>query len=101
MVKFGNAYNIELSPAIKLSKKFANNLSAYLTGRYVFNFSGQRKVTANDVKLPKIKLKDYAEYGIGIEKSYLKKEARFFLELIRRDGGRQGWNALAGISWNF
>lgn len=101
VVRFGNAYNIELSPGMKFNKSFENNLSLYLTGRYVFNFSGQRKVTANDEKLPKIKLKNYAELGIGVEKLSLKKDAKFFMELSRREGGREGWNTLAGITWNF
>lgn len=101
VVKFGNTYNIELSPGIKMSKKFENNLSLYLTGCNVFNFNGRRNVTANKIKLPKIKLKNYAEFGAGVEKFYLKKNAKFFVEIVRREGGREGWNALAGITWNF
>lgn len=33
--------------------------------------------------------------------NWLLKGINSFLELSRREGGREGWNALAGLKWEF
>lgn len=100
-VKFNDISNIELAPGVKLAKKFEEGLSLYAKGRYVFVFNEHQDAKANDVRLPDIELKNYAEFGIGIEKDWIEKDLNLFLEVSRREGGREGWNSLAGAKWLF
>lgn len=100
-VKFHNMSNFELAPGIKLSKKFQKGLDVYLKARYVFNFNDGQEATANGITLPDIELKNYVEVGLGFEKEWADNGIRSFVEVSRREGGRDGWNGLAGIKWDF
>lgn len=100
-VKFHNMSNFELAPGVKLSKKFQEDLEVYLKARYVFNFNDGQDATANGIVLPDVELKNYVEVGLGFEKEWLEDGIRSFLEISRREGGREGWNGLAGLKWDF
>lgn len=100
-VKFDDMANFELAPGLKLSKKFAEGLEMYLKGRYDFVFNEDQHATANDVLLPELELKNYAEFGVGFEKNMQERNLSYFAEFTRREGGREGWNGLAGLKWIF
>lgn len=100
-VKFHDMSNFELAPGLKLTKKFADGMAVYLKGRYVLNFNEHQDAKANDVILPDAELKNYAEFGVGMEKNWIEKDVNLFFEITRREGGREGWNGLAGIKWAF
>lgn len=100
-VKFSDMSNIEVAPGLKLSKKFEEGLEVYAKGRYVFNFNENQKAKANGILLPDIELKNYAEFGLGVQKDWIEKNLNVFLEISRREGGREGWNSLAGAKWLF
>lgn len=98
-VKFKGMSNYELAPGIKLSKAFEDELEIYVKGRYVFNFNEGQDSRANGILLPDMELKNYAEVGVGFSKNWLGKDLKLFMEVSRREGGRDGWNGLAGINW--
>lgn len=50
---------------------------------------GGNTITANDIELPDIGIKPYIEYGVGTSKEY--EGFSFFVEGLRRNGGREGW----------
>ncbi len=98
-VKFGSMNVMEAAPELKISRNFGNGVRGYVSSRYVWTFTEGSKVKANNFKLEEAELKDYAEYGIGIEK--MSAESAGYLEITRRDGGREGWNAVAGFKKSF
>lgn len=100
-VKFGGMHNYELAPGLKLSKKFATGTGIYAKGRYVFNFNEGQKAMANDIRIPAVELKNYAEFGLGAEQDWPDNGGRVFMEITRREGGREGWNGLVGAKWAF
>lgn len=100
-VKFDDMSNYELAPGLKLSKKFGKGLELYAKGRYVFVFNDGQNAKADDVYLPDVELKNYAEFGVGAEKNWSEDGVNSFFEITRREGGREGWNGLAGVKLAF
>ena len=91
---------IEAAPGLKLAQSFDNGLKGYISGRYVWTFTQDQDMTVSNFNLPDIELKDYAEYGIGLEKSWADRAAGF-VEIKRRDGGQNGWNFNLGYKHSF
>ncbi len=100
-VKFGNFHNFELAPELKIKKSFDEGYKGYALTRYVKTFNHGQDSTANNIELPDVELEDYFEYGIGVEKENDEGNAFGFVELKRREGGREGWYAQVGIKYNF
>ena len=98
-VAFDGLSMYELAPGLKIEKAFNDELQVYAKGRYVHTGTGLQHVTANGVHLPDMEIEPYAEYGLGFESS--NGDASLFAEVMRRDGGRTGWNGLAGLKINF
>jgi len=98
-VEFGNMGVIEAAPGLKLAKEFKDGMKGYISGRYVWNFTEGAHVVANQFDLPDVELENYAEYGIGFEKTW--QASSGFIEVKRRDGGRSGWNFTAGFKTGF
>lgn len=98
-VAFDGLSMYELAPGLKIEKAFNDELQVYAKGRYVYTGTGLQHVTANGVHLPDMEIEPYAEYGLGFESS--NGDASLFAEVMRRDGGRTGWNGLAGLKINF
>ena len=98
-VAFDGLSMYELAPGMKIEKAFNDELQVYAKGRYVYTGTGLQHVTANGVHLPDMEIEPYVEYGLGFESS--NGDASLFAEVMRRDGGRTGWNGLAGLKINF
>ena len=98
-VAFDGLSMYELAPGLKIEKAFNDELQVYAKGRYVYTGTRLQHVTANGVHLPDMEIEPYAEYGLGFESS--NGDASLFAEVMRRDGGRTGWNGLAGLKINF
>lgn len=100
-VKFGNMGLLEAVPELKVAKDFGENFSAYIKARYVMTWTTGNRAKANGYVLPDVELQDYAEYGIGMEKKTSDNSKSGFLEILRRDGGKEGWHILGGIKIHF
>ena len=95
-VDFGHTSVIETAPELKVSYEFEDGFKGYASGRYVWLFNQNQHMKAAGFELPDVELEDYAEYGIGLEKSWGDRAAGF-VEVKRRDGGREGWNFNLGF----
>ena len=98
-VEFGTMSVIQTAPGLTLYKDFGNGLKAWVGGRYMWTFAEGEHVRADDFNLPDVDLEDYVEYGIGLQKSG--DDFSGFAEIKRRDGGREGWNFIAGCKFMF
>ena len=96
----------EVTPEVKLTKDFGTGLEGYAKVAYTWNFYQGGKVTADDVLLPKMSVKPYVEYGVGLEKDWSEeewnpKDITSYAEINRHDGGRTGWDINAGLKFQF
>ncbi len=96
----------EVTPEVKLVKDFDAGLEGYAKVAYTWNFYQGGKVTADDVLLPKMSVKPYVEYGVGLEKDWSEeewnpKDITSYAEINRHDGGRTGWDINAGLKFQF
>jgi outer membrane autotransporter protein len=97
-------HSFEVSPGLRIDKHFKNGWSAGVGVRYAFvtkhdgdttaQYSGDRLHV-----LPSISNKNYAEYGVGVQKQ--EKNLGFGFILNRSDGGRRGWSGMARVSYSF
>ena len=60
-----------------------------------------RKWRLKHTILKDVELKNYAEFGLGAEKIWFEDGVNSFFEITRREGGREGWNGLAGVKLAF
>ena len=88
-ISIDSLHNFEVSPALRAITRLGNGWYGTLSGRYVLNFDAGGDAEIAGAKIPELELKDYAEYGLGIEKNM----ERFGIGVSvgRRDGGRTGW----------
>lgn len=100
-VDFRDIHNFELAPGLKVIKDFGKDLRGYARGRYVWIFNEGQSAKANGIHLPDVEMKDYVEYGLGLEKIWKGRDLSGFIEINRRDGGREGWSEIVGVKWNF
>ena len=96
----------EVTPEVKLAKDFGTGLEGYAKVAYTWNFYQGGKVTADNVLLPKMSVKPYVEYGVGLEKDWSEeewnpKDITSYAEINRHDGGRTGWDINAGLKFQF
>lgn len=64
----------------------------------VWNLLDKSKVTANDIRLPKMSIKPYVQYGVGIQKRF-KDSFLAFGQAMIHNGGRNGISLTAGLRW--
>lgn len=99
-IKSDNLHVFEFAPGIRVDKSFCNGWNGFVQAKYAFVKDKGGDVTVDAVSLPNISTKDYAEYGLGIEKE-LSDNWNVSASLNRRDGGRQGWNGSIEFKYNF
>lgn len=105
-VKSDMLHVVEIAPGFKLIKEYDHGFKAYATVTAVWNVIIDGEVRANNVVLPDLSVKPYIEYGFGFEKDWSQEEwnpvdLTTFAQIVRRDGGREGWAGTAGIKWSF
>lgn len=105
-VKSDMLHVVEIAPGFKLIKEYDHGFKAYATVTAVWNVVTGGEVRANNVVLPDLSVKPYIEYGFGFEKDWSQEEwnpvdLTTFAQIVRRDGGREGWAGTAGIKWSF
>ena len=98
-IKIDSAHMMEVSPALRAITDLGSGWYGTMSGRYVFNFNAGGDATIAEVKIPELELKDYVEYGIGVEKNA--DRFGFGVSLNRRDGGRTGWIGSLNIKYIF
>ena len=98
--RFMNVF--EIAPELKLTKGFDNGLKSYAKVAYKVFIYDNNKVKADDVLLPEMSVKPYVEYGIGLDKSWgTNDDVSSYAEVMRHDGGREGWDFSLGLKLDF
>ena len=91
---------INIAPGIKTVYNFANGFKPYAQASMVWNLMDKTKFKAQDVKMPEMSVKPYVKYGLGLQKNWCTKVSAFG-EVMRLDGGREGFDFSAGFKWEF
>ncbi len=94
-----NFNTFEVAPEIKAIKHIAKGWFGTLNFKYAFMMGPDGDVVVNGIQLENLDTRDYAEYGIGIEKSI--DRFNVALNINRRDGGRAGWNGGFNLKYIF
>lgn len=90
---------VQIVPGIKLSAHLENGWKPYAGINYHWNFIDNDKFRANDVVLPDVAVKPFAEYMLGIDKSW--DDIHGYAQISYRDGGREGVDGEVGMRWAF
>ena len=88
-ISLDGAHMFEVSPSLRALVAIGDDWYAAATGRYVFNFTSGGDTEIAGTHIPGLKLKDYVEYGLSIEKNI--NRFNMAISLYRHDGGRTGW----------
>ncbi len=89
----------EITPALRAIKHIGKGWFGFIGAQYIFEFANGGDTTVNGTKLSTLETENYAEYGIGIEKSI--DRFNLTLQLSRRDGGRTGWAGGLNLKYIF
>ncbi len=65
-------HNVQLTPAVKLVAD-VDGWHPYANISYAFNVLNSSYVSANNVVLPEFAVKNYIEYGVGVENTFLER----------------------------
>ena len=90
---------VQLTPGLRLMWDAGNGWMPYIGYSYYWNLVDDSKVKANNVVLPEISVKPYSEYALGVIKEWDVVDSYF--QLIYRNGGREGVDLQAGVSYEF
>lgn len=82
-------HTITINPGVRFIANLKNNWQPYASIGMVWNLMDETSATANNIKLPEMSVKPYVEYGIGVQKTWNKKNTAFLQAMIR-NGGRTG-----------
>lgn len=85
-------------PGVKFIGNLKNGWQPYAGVSVVMNAMDDANFKANDTVLPKLTVKPYAKYGVGVKKSW---GERFtgFLQAFVTSGGRDGIGFQGGFKW--
>lgn len=89
----------ELTPGVEFDANIGNGWLIGAHGAYVMNFTNGGETYVAYSRIEKIKIDDYFEYGIKIEKHM--GDLNFGLNVGRHDGGRTGWFGGVNIKYLF
>ena len=90
---------VQLTPGLRLMWDVGNGWMPYIGYSYYWNLVDDSKVKANNVVLPEISVKPYSEYALGVIKEWDVVDSYF--QLVYRNGGREGIDLQAGVSYEF
>ena len=95
----GNFNMFEVAPEIRAIKHIGRGWFGYLHFKYAFIMGTPGDVFVGGTLYDELDMRNYAEYGIGIEKSI--DRFNVSLNINRRDGGRDGWNGGFNLKYIF
>ncbi len=94
-----NINMFEIAPEFRAIKHIGKMWFASFNFRYAFMMGHGGIVLINGIQQEDLSIKDYAEYGIGIEKSI--DRFNIGLNINRRDGGHTGWSGGFNLKYIF
>ena len=91
-------HSIQLSPGVKLIGNTKTGWQPYGSVNMVWNLLGETDTTANGVQLPKMSIKPYVQYGLGVQKRF-KDKFMIFGQAMVQNGGINGVSMNLGFRW--
>ena len=97
-IKNDPLHAIQIAPGVKFIANTKNGWQPYIGVNMIWNLLDKSKVSANDVRLPEMSIKPYAQYGVGVQKRFKDRYMAFGQAMIQ-NGGRNGISLTAGFRW--
>lgn len=91
-------YAFQIHPYIKAVMNTESGWNPYITAGYVHDFMSETSYHAQGYKLPGVRVEPYAEYGIGVQKTWHDRYT-IYGQATGRNGGRDGVEVSAGMRW--
>lgn len=98
-IKNDNLKAFEITPEIRAIKHIGAGWFGTAKLRYVITWENGGETKINNIKIADPDSDNYAEYGIGLEKSI--DRFNIALHIGRRDGGHAGWNGGTSFKYIF
>lgn len=87
---------LTIAPSVRLTYRNEEGIEPYIFGGCVIPIMSDIKANAGGVKLDKMTLNAWAQFGAGIRKR-INERITCFVETIIRTGGRTGWGLMFNI----
>ena len=93
--------NILIEPQIKAKLDLAKGWTPYALVGYVLNAGNKMKLVANNIAFDDMQITGYAEYGLGVNKSFKDSSWSCFLQATGKGGDRNGVDGNIGVKYSF
>ena len=102
-VKIGSqsTNNILIEPQIKAKLDLTDGWTPYTLIGYVLNTGNKTELVANNLGFNDMKITGYAEYGLGVNKSFKDSFWSCFLQATGKCGNKNGFEGNFGIKYSF
>ena len=92
--------NILIEPQIKAKLDLTKGWTPYALVGYILNAGNNTKLVVNNIAFDDMQIKGYAEYGIGVNKSFKDSSWSCFLQATGKGGDRKGFEGNIGIRYS-
>ena len=92
-------HTFQINPSMRFIANLKNGWQPYASVGMVWNVLNSSKVKADDIILPKMSMKPYVEYGLGLQRSWADRFTAYGQAMVR-NGGRNGVMLSAGMRWS-
>ena len=92
--------NILIEPQVKAKLDLTDGWTPYALVGYVFNSGNKTKLVANNIAFDDMQITGYAEYGLGVNKSFKDSLWSCFLQATGKGGDRKGFEGNIGIKYS-
>ncbi len=92
--------NILIEPQIKAKLDLTNGWTPYALVGYVLNAGDKTKLVANNIAFDDMQISGYAEYGLGVNKSFKDSLWSCFVQVVGRGGDKNGFEGNIGIKYS-
>lgn len=99
-VKNNAAHTLQISPSVRFIFNLDSGWKPYFEVGKVWNKGEEAETFANGVRLPRMYVKPYNQYGIGVQGHWGDKIMVYGQSMLE-DGGREGVLVSGGIRWLF
>ena len=91
---------VQAAPGVKFIGNLKDNWQPYASAQMIWNITDNTKFTADTIALPDLAVRNYVQYGVGIQKRWSEKLATYG-QATMRNGGRDSVSVQLGVSWSF
>ena len=95
-IKSDPLHAVHFIPGLRIIGNLSNGWQPYATVNLICSFVDQTNMMANHVRIPRMSVDPYVEYGIGVQKRWGDKYSGF-AQASLRGGGRKGGSFLMGF----